>query len=68
MSLRSIAAAEMTSKVSSAPMPTITTSGFRPESVLANFQTEAPARQWLSASSGERKTGWGCLEPTIRFT
>lgn len=61
-------AAATTSKVSSEPMPTRTTSGERPESVDANFQIEAPAWQCLSASSTERKTGWGCLEPTIRFT
>jgi hypothetical protein len=29
---------------------------------------EAPAWQCLSASSTERKTGWGCFDPTMRFT
>lgn len=61
-------AATTTSKVSSEPIPTSTTSGSSPSSVEQNFQTEAPAWQCLSASSTERKTGWGCLEPTIRFT
>jgi len=61
-------AATMTSNISSDPIPTRTTSGSRPASVLQNFQMEAPAWQCFSASSTERKTGWGCFEPTIRLT
>ena len=65
---RRIEAATTTSKVTSLPIEQITTSGLRPLSVDANFQIPPPAWQCLSASSTERKTGWGCLEPTIRLT
>ncbi len=63
-----MAAATTTSNISSEPMPTRVTSGESPSSVEQNFQMEAPAWQCLSASSTERKTGWGCFDPTMRFT
>ena len=65
---RRIDAAATTSNVSSEPIPQRTTSGLRSSSVEANFQIPPPAWQCSSASLTERKTGWGYLEPTMRFT